>query len=127
MPDLIHKIKDTITHHHEHHGHHEHHAHTHGKKSESLGSRFGAPRDDLDLNCTPSSTTDPVDITGRHEAEPDQRDLDGRVHPKDRDAPDLTGPHRDGKRVNVDINGRGPSTHNPPDLNSRTADPSSRC
>ncbi|KAI1828252.1 hypothetical protein F4861DRAFT_489401 [Xylaria intraflava] len=123
MSDFIHKIKDTITHHHDHHGHAD--SHTGGKKpgAPDSHSKLHDARNDQDLNGAPSSTHDPLDLTGRH-TKPDQRDLDGRRHSKDHDAPDLTGPHRD--HDNVDINGHHASTHNPPDLNSPTAESNSR-
>lgn len=117
MSDIIHKIKDAVTHHHDHT-----HDHVKDKKPASPGKTKGA-RTDLDLNCAPSSTHDPVDITGRH-VEPDQRDIDGRRHSKELDAPDLTGRHVE--HDSVDINGHHPSTLNPPDLNSRTASPGAR-
>lgn len=80
-------------------------------------------RGDRDLNCAPSATKDPVDLTGRH-VEPDHRDIDGRRRSNELDAPDLTGPHVE--HDSVDINGHHPSTHSPPDLNSHTASPTSR-
>ncbi|KAI0405333.1 hypothetical protein F4802DRAFT_597169 [Xylaria palmicola] len=117
MSDIVHKIKDAITHH-----HHETHDHVKDKKPSSH-KKANVARADLDLNCAPSATHDPVDLTGRH-VEPDQRDLDGRRRSKEHDAPDLVGPHTE--RDSVDINGHHPSTHNPPDLNSRTASPCAR-
>ncbi|GAP89342.1 hypothetical protein SAMD00023353_3700820 [Rosellinia necatrix] len=121
MSNIIHKIKDAITHNHDHK-----HEDAKDKKPEASSTshkKEKIARGDRDLNCAPSSTRDPVDLTGRH-VEPDHRDLDGRRRSNDHDAPDLTGPHRD--HVSVDINGHYPSTHNPPDLNSRTASPASR-
>ncbi|KAI0976028.1 hypothetical protein F4678DRAFT_456356 [Xylaria arbuscula] len=119
MSDILHKIKDAVTHHH-------HDDHTHDKKekkhSPTRKSQDKA-RPDLDLNCSRPATHAPVDITGRR-SEPDDRDIDGRHHAHDKDAPDLTGPHRD--HDNVDINGHHASTHNPPDLNSPTASPGAR-
>ncbi|KAJ8126178.1 hypothetical protein O1611_g7458 [Lasiodiplodia mahajangana] len=115
MSDIIHKIKDAVTHHHDH-------AHDHVKDKKPAGKPKVA-RADMDLNCAPSATKDPVDLTGRH-VEPDHRDIDGRRRSNELDAPDLTGPHAE--HDSVDINGHHPSTHNPPDLNSRTASPSSR-
>ncbi|KAI1426183.1 hypothetical protein F5Y12DRAFT_297193 [Xylaria sp. FL1777] len=119
MSDIIHKIKDAVTHHH-HDG-----DHTHDKAHEKKHTRnkSNGARPDLDLNCSRPADHDPVDITGRH-VQPDDRDIDGRHHAHDKDAPDLTGPHRD--HDNVDINGHHPSTHNPPDLNSPTASSDSR-
>ncbi|TGJ79838.1 hypothetical protein E0Z10_g8928 [Xylaria hypoxylon] len=114
MSGIIHKIKDAVTHHHDH----THDDHVKDKKHSSSGAR-----NDLDLNCARPATRDPVDLTGRH-VDPDDRDLDGSRRSHDHDAPDLTGPHQD--HDSVDINGHHPSTHNPPDLNSRTADPNSR-
>ncbi|KAI0486879.1 hypothetical protein F4859DRAFT_467331 [Xylaria cf. heliscus] len=121
MSEIIHKIKDAITHHHDHQRDHVHDIK--GKKHSGSHKTNGA-RTDLDLNCARSSTSDPVDLTGRHVADPDNRDIDGRRRSNEHDAPDLTGPHVD--RDSVDINGRHPSTHNPPDLNSPTASPTSR-
>ncbi|KAJ2990864.1 hypothetical protein NUW58_g2746 [Xylaria curta] len=121
MSGIINKIKDAITHQHDHT--HDHAKDKKHRASPDSHSKANGARADLDLNCAPSSTRDPVDLTGRH-VEPDQRDLDGRRRSNEHDAPDLTGPHTE--HDNVDINGHHPSTHNPPDLNSRTASPSSR-
>ncbi|KAI1355764.1 hypothetical protein F5Y01DRAFT_310647 [Xylaria sp. FL0043] len=118
MSDIIHKIKDAVTHHH----HDDDHVHDETKEKKHTTHKNGA-RPDLDLNCSQPATKAPVDITGRH-VEPDDRDIDGRHHAHNKDAPDLTGPHRD--HDNVDINGLHPSTHNPPDLNSPTASPTAR-
>ncbi|KAI3336329.1 hypothetical protein HD806DRAFT_527938 [Xylariaceae sp. AK1471] len=121
MSDIIHKIKDAVTHHHDHT-----HDHVKDKKDGKATVPHTKPkvdRNSLDLNCAPSSTHAPVDLTGRH-VEPDHRDIDGRRRSTSHDAPDLTGPHRD--RDSVDINGHHPSTHNPPDLNSPTASPINR-
>ncbi|KAI1180315.1 hypothetical protein F4777DRAFT_574078 [Nemania sp. FL0916] len=122
MSDIIHKIKDAVTGH--HHDHKNDHKNDHVKDKKHASQKVA--RNDRDLNCAPSSSTDAVDLTGRH-VEPDHRDIDGRRRSNELDAPDLTGPHRaDEQRTSVDINGRHPSTHNPPDLNSRTASPNSR-
>ncbi|KAI1116151.1 hypothetical protein F5Y14DRAFT_87749 [Nemania sp. NC0429] len=115
MSDIIHKIKDAVTHHHEH----KHDA----AKDKKHPASHKVARGDRDLNCAPSATKDPVDLTGRH-VEPDQRDIDGRRRSNELDAPDLTGPHVE--HDSVDINGHHPSTHNPPDLTSHTASPAAR-
>ncbi|KAI0147237.1 hypothetical protein GGR57DRAFT_263855 [Xylariaceae sp. FL1272] len=115
MPEILHKIKDAVS----HHGHHED-DHVHDKKSSSKPS---SKRNSRDLNGAPSATHDPADLTGPHR-EPDHRDIDGLVHSTSHDAPDLIGPHRD--HVNVDINGHHATTHAPPDLNSPTASAGSR-
>ncbi|KAI0460376.1 hypothetical protein F5B21DRAFT_5261 [Xylaria acuta] len=108
MSDIIHKIKDAVTH------HHHHTTEDHVKDKKHAGShKANGPRADLDLNCARSSTKDAVDLTGRH-VEPDHRDLDGRRRSNEHDAPDLTGPHAD--HDSVDINGHHPSTHKAPDL-----------
>ncbi|TRX91923.1 hypothetical protein FHL15_007242 [Xylaria flabelliformis] len=118
MSDIIHKIKDAVTHHH----HDQTNDHVKDKKHTGAHKANGA-RNDLDLNCARPATKDPVDLTGRH-VEPDQRDIDGRRRSNELDAPDLTGRHVE--HDSVDINGHHPSTHNPPDLNSSTASPTSR-
>ncbi|KAF2970248.1 hypothetical protein GQX73_g3301 [Xylaria multiplex] len=109
MSDILHKIKDAVSHHHDHT-----HDHAKEKKHSSSGhSKANGARTDLDLNCARSSTHDPVDLTGRH-VDPDDRDLDGSRRSHDHDAPDLTGPHHE--HDSVDINGQHPSTHDAPDL-----------
>ncbi|KAI8952029.1 hypothetical protein F4801DRAFT_252519 [Xylaria longipes] len=120
MSDIIHKIKDAVTHHHDHTHDHDHVKDK--KEKRHSGSHKNGARNDLDLNCAKPATKDPVDLTGRH-VEPDHRDIDGRRRSTQHDPPDLTGPHHD--HDNVDINGHHPSTHNPPDLNSPTASPTS--
>ncbi|KAI0448098.1 hypothetical protein F4803DRAFT_7340 [Xylaria telfairii] len=123
MSDIVHKIKDAITHHHDHTQDHVKDVKNVKDKKHSSSHKATGPRTDLDLNCARSSTHDAADLTGRH-VEPDDRDIDGRRRSHDHDAPDLTGPHID--RDSVDINGHHPSTHKAPDLNSRTASPTSR-
>ncbi|KAI3343938.1 hypothetical protein F4824DRAFT_26958 [Ustulina deusta] len=120
MSGIIHKIKDAVTHH-----HHDDHTHDQAKEKKHASPRKSTgARPDLDLNCSRPATHAPVDITGRH-VEPDDRDIDGRRHSHEQDAPDLTGPHHD--RDSVDINGQHPTTHNAPDLlESPPASPSRR-
>ncbi|KAI1369187.1 hypothetical protein F5Y08DRAFT_184594 [Xylaria arbuscula] len=121
MSDILHKIKDAVTHH--HHDEHTHDQKEKEKKHASHHKSNNGARPDLDLNCARPATRDPVDLTGRHVA-PDDRDIDGRRRSHDIDPPDLTGPHHE--HDNVDINGHHPTTHNPPDLNSPTASSSAR-
>ncbi|KAI0200514.1 hypothetical protein F4808DRAFT_164293 [Astrocystis sublimbata] len=118
MTNVIEKIKDAV-HHHEHKGENDHVK----DKKHATSQQPHTARNDLDLNGARPSTHAPADLTGRH-TEPDQRDIDGRRRSHAHNAPDLTGPHIDTQ--NVDINGHHPSTHNPPDLNSPTASPTSR-